>query len=183
MKTATTLLSALVLVAGVAIAQQPPQIPMTQPTIEYTPGTCVMGGEMPVFDVNVNHDGLLRAFFRRVGNTDWCSVDGTNNKKLSTVTLPKFEVGDEFEYYFVLIDGKRIIAKSPQIYHTKAEANCDAPFTRHAILVTMQCLPPGSAGMATSAAAGYAITTNDVTPPASPDRPSQAPSSTAASKQ
>jgi hypothetical protein len=177
MKTAGILFSAFVLAAGAAYAQQ-----LTpQPSIEYTPGTCVMGGEMPVFNVAVNHDGLLRAFFRRVGSTDWCSVDGTNNRKLSTVTLPKFDTGDEFEYYFVLIDNKRIIAKSPQIYHIKAEASCDAPFTRHATLVTMQCLPPGSNGMATSAAAGYAITTNTNIPPVSPDRPSQA--ATTASKQ
>lgn len=177
MKTAGFLLSAFVLAAGAAYGQQ-----LTlQPSIEYTQGTCVMGGEMPVFNVGINHDGLLRAFFRRVGNTDWCSVDGTNNRKLSTVTLPKFDTGDEFEYYFVLVDNKRIIAKSPQIYRIKAEATCDAPFTRHATLVTMQCLPPGSNGMATSAAAGYAITTNVNTPPASPDRPSQA--ATTASRQ
>jgi hypothetical protein len=176
MKTAGILFSAFVLAAGAAYAQQ-----LTpQPSIEYTPGTCVMGGEMPVFNVAVNHDGLLRAFFRRVGSTDWCSVDGTNNRKLSTVTLPKFDTGDEFEYYFVLIDNKRIIAKSPQIYHTRAEAICDAPFTRHATLVTMQCLGPGSNGMATSSAAGYTIQTN-TTPPVSPDRPSQA--ATTASKQ
>ena len=82
--------------------------------------------------------------------------------------------GDEFEYYFVLIDSKRIIAKSPQIYHTKAEAICDAPFTRHATLVTMQRLPPGSNPMATSAGAGYAITGNNTPPVASPDNPAQA---------
>ena len=175
MKTAAILISALTLAAGVALAQQPkPLLVPPQASIEYTPGTCVLGGEMPVFTAALNHEGLFRAFFRRVGNTDWCSVDGTNNRKLSTITLPKFDTGDEFEYYFVLIDNKRIIAKSPQIYHTKAEATCDAPFTRHSTLLTMQCLQPGASGMASSNAAGYAITTND-TPPASPDRPSQAP--------
>jgi hypothetical protein len=173
MKTAAILISALILAAGAALAQQPNLLPVQQASIEYTPGTCVLGGEMPVFNAALNHEGLFRAFFRRVGATDWCSVDGTNNNKLSTVTLPKFDTGDEFEYYFVLIDNKRIIAKSPQIYHTKAEATCDAPFTRHSTLLTMQCLQPGGSGMATSNAAGYAITTND-TPVASPDRPSQA---------
>jgi hypothetical protein len=128
---------------------------------------------MPVFNVAVNRQGVLRAFFRRVGSTDWCSVDGTNLLKLSTVTLPKFETGDEFEYYFVLIDGKRIIAKSPQIYRTKAENKCETPFTRHAILVTMQCLPPGANPLATAAGAGFALTS---TPPVvgSPDNPAQA---------
>ena len=177
MKTAAVLFAAFVFTVGAATAQQL----LVKPTIEYKPGTCVLGGEMPVFEVALNHEGLFRAFFRRVGSTDWCSVDGINNGKLSTVTLPKFDTGDEFEYYFVLIDSKRIIAKSPQIYHARAEAVCDAPFTRHATLVTMQCLPPGSNGMATSAAAGYAIQTN-TTPVASPDRPSQG-AATVATKQ
>jgi hypothetical protein len=171
MKIPGLLVSAFVLAAGAAYAQQAPYTPPA--TIEYTPGTCVLGGEMPVFNAALNRNGLFRAFFRRVGSTDWCSVDGTNLGKLSTITLPKFETGDEFEYYFVLIDNKRIIAKSPQIYHAKAEANCDAPYTRHATLVTMQCLPPGSNGMATSTAAGYAIKTT-ITNPQSFDNPAQA---------
>jgi hypothetical protein len=174
MKKSVILIAVFLLAAGVAYTQQPNTLPQQQPTIEHTPGSCVLGGEMPVFNVNVNHDGLLRAFFRRVGNTDWCSVDGINLGKLSNVTLPKFDSGDEFEYYFVLIDNKRIIAKSPQIYHAKAEPVCDAPFTRHANLVSMQCLPPGSNPMATSAAAGYAIQHTDEPGPVSPDRPAQA---------
>jgi len=174
MKQTGVLFAVLVLVAAAAYTQQPNPVPLVPPSIDHTPGTCVMGGEMPVFNVAVNRDGILRAFFRRVGSTDWCSVDGTNLKKLSTVTLPKFETGDEFEYYFVLIDGKRIIAKSPQIYHTKAEAVCDAPFTRHAILVTMQCLPPGANPMATSAGAGFALATNRNPEIPTHDKPTQA---------
>jgi hypothetical protein len=173
MKQTGVFFAVLVLVAAAAYTQQPRTMPQAPPSIEHTAATCVMGGEMPVFNVSVNREGVLRAFFRRVGSTDWCSVDGTNLLKLSTVTLPKFETGDEFEYYFVLIDGKRIIAKSPQIYRTKAEAKCETPFTRHAILVTMQCLPPGANPLATAAGAGFALTS---TPPVvgSPDNPSQA---------
>jgi hypothetical protein len=168
------------LAAAAAYTQQPaPAILQAPPSIEHSPGTCVMGGEMPVFNVAVNRDGILRAFFRRVGSTDWCSVDGTNLGKLSNITLPKFETGDEFEYYFVLIDNKRIIAKSPQIFHTRAEAVCDTPFTRHAALVTMQCLPPGSNPMATSAAAGYALKTTTTVPVKSPDKPTSTAQATA----
>ncbi len=177
MKQTGVLFAVLVLAAAAAYTQQPRPMPQAPPSVEHTPITCVMGGEMPVFNVAVNREGVLRAFFRRVGNTDWCSVDGTNLLKLSTVTLPKFETGDEFEYYFVLIDGKRIIAKSPQIYRTKAEANCDAPFTRHAILMTMQCLPPGANPLASAAGAGFALTSS---PPLvqSPEKPSQASTAT-----
>jgi hypothetical protein len=169
MRTTAFFLAVLALAAGAAFAQQP--IPLAPASVDHTPRTCVLGGEMPVFNVAVNREGTLRAFFRRVGSTDWCSVDGTNVGKLSTVTFPKFETGDEFEYYFVLIDNKRIIAKSPQIFHTRAEVECETPFTRHATLVTMQCLPPGSNPMATSAAAGYALKTTTTIPVHSPDKP------------
>jgi hypothetical protein len=145
-----------------------------QGTIEHTQPSCVMGGEMPVFTMTTHQDGLLRAYFRRLGTSDWCSVDGQNKGPLSSVTLPKFDTGDEFEYYFVLIDQKRIIAKSPQIYHGKATAFCDTPFTRHATLITMQCLPPEANPVATSMGAGYATkSTYEGKQPMyqSPDRP------------
>jgi hypothetical protein len=173
MKQTGVLFAVLVLMAAAAYTQQPKAMPLAPPSVDHTPVTCVMGGEMPVFNVAVNREGILRAFFRRVGATDWCSVDGTNLLKLSTVTLPKFETGDEFEYYFVLIDGKRIIAKSPQIFRTRAEVKCETPFTRHAVLVTMQCLPPGANPMATAAGAGFALTSNGPGVQ-SPEKPSQA---------
>jgi hypothetical protein len=166
MRTTAFAFAALVAIAGAANAQP-------QPAVEHTPRTCVVGGEMPVFNVAVNHQGTIRAFFRRVGNTDWCSVDGENHGPLSVATLPKFDTGEEFEYYFVLIDQKKIIAKSPQIYHVRAQSFCDAPFSRHNTLMTMQCLPPGSNPIATSMGAGFAVTGNDPRP-VSPDRPSQA---------
>jgi len=146
-----------------------------QGVIEHQPPGCVMAGEMPVLNMNVHaQKGIVRAYFRRTGTTDWCSVDGVNMGPLSNVSLPKFEAGDEFEYYFVVIEDKKIIAKSPQIYRTKATPLCDTPFTRHATLITMQCLPPGSNPIATSMGAGYATqsTYEGKTPIfQSPDRP------------
>jgi len=158
---------AAVLVSGSAMAQQG--------IIEHAQPGCVMSEEMPVLTANVHVDGLLRAYFRRTGTTDWCSVDGINRGVLSSVTLPKFGNGDEFEYYFVVIQEKRIVAKSPQIYRSKAKPVCDTPFTRHATLITMQCMPPGSNPIATAMGAGYAIqSTYDGKPQlfGSPDRPS-----------
>jgi hypothetical protein len=161
-------LAAFLLTSASAFAQQG--------AIEHNQPKCVLAGEMPVFNVNTHQNGLLRAYFRRTGTTDWCSVDGDNKGILSTVTLPKFETGDEFEYYFVLIDERRIIAKSPQIYRGKAEAVCDTPFTRHATMITMQCLPPASNPTASSMGAGYAVTSAyEGKQPCyqSPDRPNQ----------
>jgi hypothetical protein len=152
--------------ATAAFAQQ-------QGTIDYHAISCVRGGEMTVMQMSVQDKGLLRAYFRRAGATDWCSVDGTNRGPLSTVTLPKFDEGDEIEYYFVVINGKQVVAKSPQIYRAKATSSCDANVARHVMSLPMECLPAGSNPIADSMAAGYALnSTTGVDPEfASPDRP------------
>lgn len=162
-----SIVAALLLVAGSLVAQQG--------TIEHSAPTCIMGGEMPVFSVNVHHNGTLRCYFRRAGATDWCSIDGTNNGALSNVTLPKFETGESVEYYFALIEAKKVIAKSPQIYKTRATAFCENPFARHITLPALECLPPGGNPIATALGAGYATqsTYESQRPPyQSPDKPS-----------
>jgi hypothetical protein len=158
--------AALLLVAANATPQQ-------QGTIEYTPQQCILGGELPMLMVSTVDDGLLRAYFRRLGTVDWCSVDGKNLGKASNVILPRFEIGTDIEYYFVILKGKEVIAKSPQIYRTRAMEKCDAPFARHAINLTMECLPPGQNPVATAMNAGYhtTSTTEDKTPRQSPEKP------------
>jgi len=125
--------------------------------IGYTPVSCVRGGEMPVLQVGIHQKGVLRAFFRRVNTTDWCSVEGKNEGPLSTVTLPKFETNDEIEYYFLLIDGKRVVAKSPQIYRVKVTNACETPFARHILMITMDCSDKGPGSMPASMGAGIAV--------------------------
>lgn len=147
------LLAAAALLACVPAFAQP-----GSGTIEYTPDTCIIGDEMPLFRVTTFDQGTLRAFFRRVGTTDWCQVDGENHGPNSTVTLPKFTTGDEIEYYFIVLDkdGRQVLAKSPQIYRAKSAVHCDTPYARHAMLVTLECLPPSQNPLASSMAAGYA---------------------------
>ena len=144
-----------------------------QGTIDYHPIGCVRGGEMTILQMSVQDSGLLRAYFRRVGATDWCSVDGTNRGPISSLTLPKFDDGDEIEYYFVVINGKQVVAKSPQIYRAKATPSCDANVARHVMSLPMECLPAGSNPIADSMAAGYALASSVGEDPtfASPDRP------------
>jgi hypothetical protein len=153
------LLSFLVtfLVAAAAIAQE-------GGTINYTPVTCIRGGEMPVLQVNLDRKGIIRAYFRRVNTTDWCSVEGKNEGPLSSVTLPKFDTNDEIEYYFLLIDGKQVVAKSPQIYRVRVMNNCDTPYARHVLMITMDCSNKGPGSMPASSGAGYSVKSN-LTPP------------------
>jgi hypothetical protein len=129
-------------------------------TIGYSPVSCVRGGEMPVLQVNVSEKGVLRSFFRRVNTTDWCSVEGKNEGPLSSVTLPKFETNDEIEYYFLLIDGKRVVAKSPQIYRVKVTNACETPFARHILMITMDCSNKGPGSMPASMGAGIGLQSN-----------------------
>jgi len=141
-------------------------------SIDHNPMGCMLAGEMPIMQVETADQGLLRAYFRRQGSTDWCFVDGKNLGKVSQVTFPKFDPNEAIEYYFIVLDGKRIVAKSPKIYNAKNESHCDAPFARHAIMLTLECLPPGT--NPTSMSAGYAAKTIIGGPHVSPEKPEQA---------
>ena len=140
--------AALLLVAVSAFPQQ-------QGTIEHTASKCILGNELPKLAVSTVDDGLLRAYFRRTGTTDWCSVDGENHGKESSVILPRFQSGTEIEYYFVILRGRQVVAKSPQIYRVKAMDKCDAPFARHSASLAMECLPPPQNPVANAIYAGY----------------------------
>jgi len=170
MKIRIILALVFVMSAVTALAVQPG-------TIEHLPPGCMLEGEMAIMSVETADDGLLRAYFRRQGATDWCFVDGKNLGKVSQVTLPKFDPNETIEYYFIVIDGKRIVAKSPRIYNARNEHHCSADFARHAIMLTLECLPPGTNPI-NSMSAGYAIKTivgKDPTPKQSPERPDEAP--------
>lgn len=154
---------ALLLIAAVAANAQPGRI-------DHTPLLCLRGGEMPVLQVQVEDKGTLRGYFRRTNTTDWCSVEGTNLGKMSSVTLPKFDVNDEIEYFFVVLDGKRIIAKSPQIYRVKATDSCETPWARHTLMLIMDCTENGPGSIPASMGAGFALKTNNPNVP-SPSNP------------
>ncbi|MDP9362303.1 MAG: hypothetical protein M3P29_12745 [Acidobacteriota bacterium] len=148
MKIRILLTLAAALIAATAFAQPG--------TIEHTPAGCVATGEMAIMSVKTWDDGLLRAYFRRAGSADWCFVDGRNLGKLSQVTMPKFDTNEEVEYYFVVLDAKRVVAKSPRIYNARSEHRCDAPFARHAIMLTLECLPPGTNPISSAMNSAYA---------------------------
>ena len=167
MRTRIVLSLAVLLCSTAVIAQQ-------QGSVAHTAASCILAGEMPLMGVQLVDDGLLRAYFRRVNTTDWCSVDGQNLGKASTVTLPKFDVGTEIEYYFVVLKGKQVVAKSPVIYRVKALDRCDSLYARHAILLVQECLPPGQNPIADSLAAGYRTTSvgpHPNPPVQSPEKP------------
>ena len=166
MKNRVLISAVLLLVAAAASPQQ-------QGTVEYIPVSCFLSGELPILTVSTADNGLLRAYFRRAGATDWCSVDGQNLGKASNVVLPRFENGAEIEYYFVVLKGRQVIAKSPTIYKTRATEKCDAPFARHSVNLTMECLPASQNPIASALNAGYhaASTSEDKTRKQSPEKP------------
>src|SRR6185436_13370407 len=142
--------AALALAAFAANAQQ-------KSVIDYKPVSCFRGGELPVLQMQVEGKGELRAYFRRINTTDWCSVEGINDGPLSRIVLPKFDSGDEIEYFIVLIDGRRVVARSPRIYRVRVTDDCENPFARHIIKISMSCGDDGS-GIPSSLGAGYALT-------------------------
>jgi len=145
-----------------------------QGVVEHAAPSCFVGAAMPFLSCSTSSPGLLRAYFRKVGNTDWCSVDGHNRGRRSDVTLPRFESGDQLDYYLVVLNDKQVVAKSAQIYRVQFTSRCDSLITRHATLPTMECLPPGANPLASALAAGYAApqSTRDEKPPVgSPEKP------------
>jgi hypothetical protein len=156
----------LLLVAATATPQQ-------QGTIDFNQPSCFISNELPILSVSTVDSGLLRAYFRRTGATDWCSVDGQNLGKASSVVLPRFENGAEIEYYFVVLKGRQVIAKSATIYKSRATEKCDTPFARHSINLVMECLPASQNPIASALNAGYhaASTTEDKTRKQSPEKP------------
>jgi len=157
-----TLAIALFSLAAAAGAQQNPII--------YSPASCWLGGEMAALPLQVSAEGDLRAFFRHVGTVDWCSVEGVNRGPLSNVTMPKFINGDEIEYFFVVAQGKRVVAKSEQIYRVKITDGCETPYARHTIMLVVNCTPNGSGQIGSSIASGFAVTSTSPKP-ASPSNP------------
>jgi hypothetical protein len=153
--------------------QQPAQKSNENGSIQYTPVSCARGGELPLMQLTVEGKGELRAYFRRLNTTDWCSVEGVNDGPLSRVVLPKFDPGDEIEYFFVLIDGRRVVARSQRIYRVKVSNECEAAWARHVMRFSLSCGDdPG--GIPSSIGAGFAVdeVLIDNEPPfSSPDRP------------
>lgn len=162
----TLIIAATLLAATVATAQE---------SITYEPVVCVRASEVPVLKMNVKGEGVLRAYFRRIETADWCMVEGENDGAMSRAMLPKFAAGDELEYFFVLVQGARVMARSPKIYRVRVTDQCETPFARYSILVQMNCGDNANGGnIASSLGAGYAIRDtliNGETPYGSPDRP------------
>ena len=142
-------------------------------SMEYTPVPCIKAGELPLLQLRIEGEGELRSYFRRINSTDWCSVEGLNDGPLSRVVLPKFDNGDEIEYFFVLLQGRRVVARSPRIYRARISDDCQMPFARHVLKLSLSCgeevqAIPGALG------AGYAVEDELIEgepPTGSPDRP------------
>ena len=135
-------------------------------TIDFVPTRCIRSGELALLQVSVVGKGELRAYFRRTNTTDWCSVEGVNEGPLSRIVLPKFESGEEIEYFFVLLDGRRVVARSPRIFRSVVDAECQAPFARHVMKIDLSCGEDGT-GIPSSMGAGYTVQSNqpcDATP-------------------
>jgi len=160
-RTALVLVAALLLPTSAVFAQGN--------AIEHTAVGCIKAGEAPLMQVAVDPKGELRGYFRRVNTTDWCSVVGKNLGPLSQVVLPKFEMGDEIEYFFVVLNGKKVVAKSPRVYRARATAGCEGEVARHMLDVAIDC-SRGEDVFPAAMAAGYSMPVVTIGP-VSPERP------------
>ena len=174
MKTRTLLLAVAAVAALTAGGQQSKP---KKAAMAFTPVSCIRGGELALLQVDIdgNPKAELRAYFRRVNTTDWCSVEGTNEGPLSRVVLPKFETGEEIEYFFVMLEGRRVMARSSRMYRSRVNDSCETPFARHVLKISMNC-GQDQAAVPSSLGAGMMIDPDLVAgdPPfGSPDRPEE----------
>jgi hypothetical protein len=142
-------------------------------TMQFNPVSCIKAGELPLMQLTVEGKGELRSYFRRINSTDWCSVEGLNDGPLSRVVLPKFDNGDEIEYFFVLLQGRRVVARSPRIYRSRVSDECQMPFARHVVNLSLSCGEEVQA-IPSAMGAGYAVDDELIEgepPTGSPDRP------------
>lgn len=162
-----TLLIALAAVAALSAGAQP-----QKPVLNFSPVNCLKSGELALLQLDIHGKGEPRAYFRQVNTTDWCSVEGTNEGPLSRVVLPKFEHGDEIEYFFVVLNGRQVMARSPRLYRSSVSNTCESAFARHVVRITMNCGDQNE--IPSSIGAGLALSESLVEgegPYGSPDRP------------
>jgi hypothetical protein len=154
-----------------------PMIAETTSAVEHLQPSCIKAGELPLLQVNARGTGELRGYFRRVHSTDWCSVVGTNEGSLSRVVLPRFEAGDEIEYFFILVDGVLIRGRSPRIYRARVTAQCEVAWARHILPLSLSCDETVQA-IPSALGAGYSVDEELVSedpPQISPDSPADQP--------
>jgi hypothetical protein len=165
------LLAFSILLTTALLAQSTPPVAKPKLAVDHSPNACVRAGELPLMQVATTGKGELRGYFRKVNTSDWCSVEGVNDGPLGRVVFPRFDAGDEFEYYFVLLDGNRVAAKSPRIFRARVTGDCEAVWARHVMRMSVSC---GDDAIGASTAAALVIGGDEVDDPpipGSPDRP------------
>ncbi|HEX7706695.1 MAG TPA: hypothetical protein VF701_09595 [Thermoanaerobaculia bacterium] len=162
------LLAFSILLTTALLAQSTPPLGRTKLAVEHTPNACVRASELPLMQVGVTGEGELRGYFRRVNTSDWCSVEGVNDGPFSRVVFPRFDAGDEFEYYFVLLDGSRVVAKSPRIFRARVTGDCETAWARHVMRMSVSC---GDDAVGASTAAALVIGSDEVDEPPTPGSP------------
>jgi hypothetical protein len=141
-----------------------------QAVIGYSPVSCLPAGQFALVSATIETPGTPRMYFRVAGTEDWCFVDGTRVLDIARFILPKFQAGTQLEYYFVVLDGNKVTAKSPQIYRVAVTERCDTPASRHMDIVQADC-EQGGVALGSSMGAAYMIEAPSQPPDISPSQP------------
>ncbi len=117
---------------------------------------CLRTAEFPFLQATVSSEGTPRAYYRRRGAADWCSVDGVRVRNDATFVLPQFPAEGELEYYFVTIKDDLVTGRSDVIYRTKLMEACGTSPARHNAFVITNCAG-SAADLGTAMGAGYTV--------------------------
>lgn len=142
------------------------------PTIDYAPVSCVRAQEFTVLFAATDAKGEPRLYFRPVGATEWCYVEGVRlpaSDRFRAI-LPKFNHDTELEHFFITVDEGAVTARTPRLYRVRVLDRCDAVIGRGVDFLLNSCESgPGELGSAV--AAGYALQSNVEPQEVSPSSP------------
>jgi hypothetical protein len=157
---------------GVLLLAALPLTGQQQPAIDYAPVSCIRSREFTVLFASTDAKGDARLYFRPVGATEWCYVEGVRlpaSNRFRAI-LPKFEHDTEIEHFFITVDNGEVTARTPRLYRVRAQDRCDAVIGRGVDFLLNSCESgPGELGSAV--AAGYAIQSNVDPQEVSPSTP------------
>lgn len=159
------------LMVVVLLSLAAPLFAQQQGVVDHTEVGCLTPDRNTIVTARVTTVGMPRAFYRRAGTEDWCSVDGVRMRNVATMALPSFQHGVEVEYFIITIDNNVVTGRTPSMYRVPVRRDCGAPTMDDGETLITNCPPPGAGNLGSVLGAGYMLQRATPPPPVTPVSP------------
>lgn len=161
------------LFVAVALSLAAPLFAQPQGVVDHIEVGCLAPDRNTIITARITTPGTPRAFYRRAGTEDWCSVDGVRMRNVATMALPPFEHGVDVEYFIITIEDNVVTGRTPSMYRVGVRRNCGAPTMDDGESLITNCPPPGAGNLGSVLGAGYMLQQATPPPPVTPVSPEQ----------